>query len=82
MFRGGNGPCKIMTRLPSLRPRQILKILKKKGFKEVGQVGSHLHLYNQDKGMRTSVPMHNKDLKRKTLAAIVRQAGLRAEDLH
>ena len=70
-----------MTRLPSLKPRQVLKILKKKGFVEAGQVGSHVHLYYEDKGLRTSVPMHNKDLKRKTLAAIIRQAGLRTEDL-
>lgn len=71
-----------MTRLPSLRPRQILKILKKKGFVELKQIGSHLHLYHPVNKLRTAVPMHNKDLKRKTLAAIVRQAGLKAENLN
>ncbi|OGY17361.1 MAG: hypothetical protein A2784_02460 [Candidatus Chisholmbacteria bacterium RIFCSPHIGHO2_01_FULL_48_12] len=70
-----------MTRLPSLKPRQILKILKKKGFKEVKQVGSHMHLYHPISRLRTSVPMHNKDLKRKTLASILRQANLRVEEL-
>ena len=40
-----------------------------------------MHLYHPISRLRTSVPMHNKDLKRKTLASILRQANLRVEEL-
>jgi len=66
-----------MSKLPSLKPREIVKILKKNGFIEVRQVGSHLHLYHPQKNLRATVPMHNKDLKRKTLKSILDQAKIK-----
>ena len=66
-----------MGRLPSLKPKEIVKILKKHGFVEIRQVGSHLHLFHTKHKLRVTVPMHNKDLKRKTLSAILRQAKIR-----
>lgn len=66
-----------MPRLPSLKSRGVVKILKKNGFIEIRQVGSHLHLYHPQKNLRATVPIHNKDLKRKTLASILRQAKIK-----
>ena len=66
-----------MSRLPSLKPREVVKTLKKNGFIEVRQVGSHLHLFHPQKNLRVTVPMHNKDLKRKTLASIFDQAKIK-----
>ena len=66
-----------MSRLPNLKPREVVKILKKNGFIEVRQVGSHLHLYHPQKNLRATVPMHNKDLKRKTLVSILDQAKIK-----
>jgi len=63
-----------MPKLPNLRPKKLVKILKKNGFVELKQEGSHLHLYQPAQKLRVTVPMHNKDLKRKTLASILRQA--------
>jgi len=48
-----------MSKLPSLKPREIIKILKKNGFVELRQIGSHLHLYNCELKLRVTVPMHN-----------------------
>lgn len=70
-----------MTNIPSFKPREIVKILKKHGFKEVRQSGSHLHLFNSNKNLRATVPMHNKDLKKKTTQSIFRQAGIKIEDV-
>ena len=65
-----------MSKLPSYKPREIVKILKKQGFVELRQIGSHLHLFHPTLKLRVTVPMHNKDLKRKTLASIFRQAHI------
>lgn len=66
-----------MSRLPSLKPRQVVKILKKNGFVELRQIGSHLHLFNPQQKLKVTIPMHTKDLKRKTLASILRQAKIK-----
>ena len=70
-----------MSRLPSLRPRQVVKVLKKAGFTEAGQSGSHLHLEHPD-GRETIVPMHTKDLKRGTLLGIINRAGYTADEFN
>ena len=66
-----------MPKLPVFKPKEIVKILKKAGFQELRQIGSHLHLYHPDFKLRVTVPMHNKELKRKTLASILRGANLK-----
>ncbi|PIS17904.1 hypothetical protein COT54_02155 [Candidatus Collierbacteria bacterium CG09_land_8_20_14_0_10_46_12] len=66
-----------MPKLPVLKPKEIVKILKKSGFQELRQIGSHLHLYQSELKLRVTVPMHNKELKRKTLASILRQANIK-----
>lgn len=66
-----------MSKLPSLKPKKVIKILKKSGFVEIRQIGSHLHLYQPKKKLRVTVPVHNKDLKRKTLASILDQAKIK-----
>ena len=66
-----------MPKLPNLKPKKLEKLLRKEGFKTLRQVGSHLHLYHSVKKIRVTVPMHNKDLKRKTLASILNQAKIK-----
>lgn len=70
-----------MTTIPSLKPKEVIKILKRNGFIELRQVGSHLHLYHPVQKLRATIPMHTKDLKRKTLRSIFRQANIRIEDI-
>ncbi len=70
-----------MSSVPSLKPRDVIKILKLHGFIELRQVGSHLHIYHPVRKLRATIPMHNKDLKKKTLLSIFRQANIRLEDI-
>ena len=65
--------------MKSVKPRQIIKVLEKKGFKFVRQKGSH-RLYRKDQ-LRAIVPYHTKDLKPGTLRNILKQAELASEDL-
>lgn len=70
-----------MSNLPSYKPRKVVEILKYDGFIELRQEGSHLHLFHPVKKLRATVPMHSKDLKRKTLISILRQANISPKDL-
>ena len=65
-----------MTRLPTLTPRQVLAALKRAGFQEHHQRGSHLYLWHPEHSLMTSIPMHARDLRRGTMKAILSQAGL------
>ena len=46
-----------MSHLPSLRAREVIRFLKKIGFIEVRQKGSHVFFKHPD-GRVTSVPIH------------------------
>lgn len=70
-----------MPKLPELRPKELVRALKKLGFLEKRQKGSHLIMVNEEKNKQLTVPIHNKPLKKGTLAAILRQGDIRAEDL-
>jgi predicted RNA binding protein YcfA (HicA-like mRNA interferase family) len=66
---------------PALRPDKVLKALLRAGFFIHHTKGSHHFLKHPDKPeLRVTVAMHNADLKRKTLASIIRQAGYTPED--
>lgn len=70
-----------MGNLPSITPKELLKILSKKGFNIDRIKGSH-HILKNDNGVRLIVPFHVKDLPKGTLFAIMKQAGLKKEDLN
>jgi Predicted periplasmic or secreted lipoprotein len=60
-----------------ITPKQMVKILKKNGFIEIRQVGSHKRFENPITGKSTTVPYHSKDLSKGTEQAIFKQAGLK-----
>ena len=68
-----------MPKLPSLKPREVVKKLKKLGFIKHHQVGSHLTMKHPETKQRAVIPMHLKDVKRGTLASILREAGIDRE---
>ena len=70
-----------MSRLPRATPREVVAALRRAGFEEVRQRGSHLHLYHPDRDTLMTVSMHRGTLKPKTLTSILKQAGLTAEEL-
>ncbi len=68
-------------RLPTLKYRKVVKVLAKIGFVEARQTGSHLVLVKKDVKKIVTVPIHsNKDIKRGTLVAIIKQAGLTVKE--
>lgn len=60
-----------------LTPKQMIKYLKRNGFKEVSQNGSHLKLKNVETGKQIIVPYHSKVMKKGLEEAILKQAGLK-----
>jgi predicted RNA binding protein YcfA (HicA-like mRNA interferase family) len=54
--------------------------LKRLGFLEHHQKGSHLFLFNPQTRRMTTVPQHPGDLKMGTLRAIIKQAGVSEEE--
>ncbi len=67
-------------RLSSITPKKALRKLKKAGFFEHHQRGSHLVLKHSD-GRMIVLPFHSKDIPRGTLyTIIIYQAKLTIED--
>lgn len=70
-----------MAKLPSLTARKVIRALKRRGFVEDRQRGSHLILYHPQTRARTVVPIHaGKTLKEPLLRAIIRTAGLLTDE--
>lgn len=47
-----------------MTPKEMIKHLKKNGFKVVGQSGSHVKMRNDATGHQTEVPYHGTSLKK------------------
>ena len=60
--------------------REVVRFLKRKGFTEKRQKGSHLVLQHPQTGYRTSVPMHPGDLPTGLFLKILKDAGLTLEE--
>ena len=60
-------------------PREMLARLKRAGFAEVRQTGSHLFLRHAD-GRMTFVAMHKADIPTGTFRSILKQAQLTEEE--
>ncbi len=65
-----------MSNIPSLTPKDIVRILKQKGFILDRTKGSHQIWLHPVTRKRVIVPMHNIDIPKRTLYAILKQAGL------
>jgi predicted RNA binding protein YcfA (HicA-like mRNA interferase family) len=60
-----------------MTPKEMIKLLKKNGFEEVSQNGSHIKLVNKQTNKQTIVPYHSKSLKKGLEQEILKQAGLK-----
>lgn len=68
-------------RLPSLKPKEVLRALQRAGFVVHHTSGSHHILKHPEKpSLRVTVAYHTRDLKRRTLESIVDQSGLTVEE--
>jgi len=70
-----------MPKLPSVSGERLIRALKRAGFVELRQKGSHVSLEKRtaDRVFKTVVPMHN-ELAKGTLSDIHKQSGLTLEE--
>lgn len=67
-------------RLPVVSGAQLIAALEKLGWVSVRQRGSHVRLKHPERSVSLVVPLH-RELKRGTLAGILRDAGVDREEL-
>ena len=60
-----------------MNSREIIAVLAKAGWVEVGQKGSHLQFKHPEKPGRVTVPHPSRDIPIGTLRSIERQSGLK-----
>ncbi len=72
----------LMPKLPVISGKELITALKKTGFVEVRQKGSHISLekVTPERTYRTVVPLHP-ELAKGTLLDILQQTGLSRDDL-
>jgi len=70
-----------MPKLPSVSGERVIRALKRAGFTELRQRGSHVSLEKRtaDGVLRVVVPMHS-TLAKGTLSDIIKDAGLTLDD--
>ena len=72
-----------MPKFPVISGEELIQILERKGYVQIRTRGSHVRLYPPDhmrEARKVTVPLH-KQLKTGTLANIMKDTGLRSEDL-
>ena len=60
-----------------MTPKEMIKLLKKNGFQEISQNGSHVKMENPENKRTVIVPYHSKDLKKGLEQTLLKQAGLK-----
>ena len=71
------------TKLPRVDCRQVIRALKRAGFEEQRQRGSHLHLHRATDEKRITVPVHKgRTVPIGTLRAILRDADISVDEFH
>ena len=68
-------------RLPRIKPKDLIRVLEKKGWQLDRVRGSHHIMVNSELHKVVPVPVHNRELKTGTLVGILRSAGITREEL-
>ena len=69
-----------MPRLPTVKPRQVIRALEQVGFEIDHQTGSHIVLRRASDGSRVVIPWHRRDLGRGLTLRIIKAAGLTRDE--
>lgn len=69
-----------MPKLPALKPKQVLKKLKKLGFIEDHTSSSHIIMYHPVSKKRAVVPYHLKDIPKGTLSSLLRETNISRDE--
>jgi len=69
-----------MTKLPALKPKEVIAILEKAGYYVDHITGSHYIMRHPDRPQRIPVPYHVKDVKKGVLHSVIKQSGMSQEE--
>lgn len=67
-------------RLPQIKPKRLIRVLRRMGFVLRRQTGSHAVLRHPETKNIAVVPVHPRDIKRGLLYGILKQAGITEGD--
>jgi predicted RNA binding protein YcfA (HicA-like mRNA interferase family) len=70
-----------MSKLPAVKPRDLIRFLEKNGFVLDHVSGSHFIYYHSASKRRAVVPQHNRDISKGTLFSLLREAGFTRDEL-
>jgi predicted RNA binding protein YcfA (HicA-like mRNA interferase family) len=70
-----------MSKGPSITPKDLIRLLEQNGFELKRINGSHHYYVHPETKKITVVRVHNKDLPKGSLLAILKQAGIDKSDL-
>lgn len=70
-----------MSKIPSVSSSDLIRLVKRFGFVEQRQKGSHLHLKRQSDNRRITIPVHKgRNIPKGTLTSILKDAGISTEE--
>jgi predicted RNA binding protein YcfA (HicA-like mRNA interferase family) len=70
-----------VPKLPTVKPRQVIRFLEQNGFVLDHTSGSHYVYRNPVSRRRAVVPSHNRDLPKGTLMSLLREADFTREEM-
>jgi predicted RNA binding protein YcfA (HicA-like mRNA interferase family) len=70
-----------MSKLPAMKPREVIRFLEQKGFILDHASGSHFIFYHAVSKRRAVVPRHNRDIPKGTLLSLLGEAGFTRDDI-
>jgi len=70
-----------MPKLPIFTPKQLIQKLKRLGFTNDHQTGSHIIMYHKQTKKRAVIPYHLKTIPKGTLLSLLRESGLTKDDI-
>jgi predicted RNA binding protein YcfA (HicA-like mRNA interferase family) len=71
----------MVTRGVVFSAKEVLKKLKRLGFREKSTEGSHVHLVSEERKGKVTVPIHGGEIRKGTLKSILNQAGIDLDTL-
>jgi len=57
--------------------KQLIELIRRDGWIDAGQEGSHRHFRHLVKAGKVTIPVHDKDIRKGTANNILKQAGLK-----
>ncbi|MEK7550343.1 MAG: type II toxin-antitoxin system HicA family toxin [Patescibacteria group bacterium] len=70
-----------MPKIPAIKPRELIKQLKRMGFVKDHQTGSHVVMYHPKTQRRAVIAYHSKIIKKGTLNSLLKEAGVSRNEI-